>query len=182
MFPHAPIRILAAATTLFFLEGCAPSCGIDVRPALDKPVRLETTRACFSRQGDTYRLLAVVPSRPDLLSLISPDGGTPAYYLELVLHEPSEANQAEARVIIKPHHSVGVFQGVPYNLEWQDSEDRIHVRCRVFLTAVPDKTFAGRRLLQEAHVEITGEFTLDPQTYAKADGEIRVLLKWLDSL
>jgi len=166
---------LGGLLVLFFLAGCAPACRIEVRPPDDSPVFLNTTHTCFSREGDSFRLLAEVPSHADFLSLISPDGGTPAFYFELTLSEAGGKQAAEVRVFIQTHHAVGIFAGTAHAVEWWERGDVVFVRCRVLLMPVPERAFAGESLLYKTDLHIEGEFRLNPKTYERLDTTIRAL-------
>jgi len=150
-------------------------------PPDQEPVILDATQTCFSREGDSFRLLAAVPSRPDSLSLVSPDGGTPAYYIELTLPGPGGGQTAEVRVFIQTHHAVGLFGGTAHAVEWRECGNVILVQCRVLLMPLPDKALAGHALLYGADLGIEGEFRPAPRTYDMLDRKVRSLMSWLDT-
>ena len=170
-----------AGLTMLFVAGCAPPCRMVLRPPDREPVILEVAQTCFSEEGDSFRLLAAVPSRPDSLSLISPDGGTPAYYVELTLPRGGGSQTAEVRVFIQTHHAVGLFGGTAHAVEWRECGNVILVQCRVLLMPLPDKALAGHALLYGADLGIEGEFRPAPRTYDMLDRKVRSLMSWLDT-
>jgi len=176
------MRAQAIMLGFLLVGGCAPNCRITVRPASGEPVVLETRHAYFCRGADSYRLLAVVPSRPDSLSALSPDGGTPAYYLHLTLPRPESQERPEAQVIIRTHHAAGIFRGIPDAIESAERGARTAVRCNVLLERVPGRAFAGRALLDGACLQVLGEFHLDSQAYARRIAEIEALERWFARL
>jgi hypothetical protein len=123
-----------------------------------------------------------VSSRPDLLSLLSPDGGTPEYYFELTLSGPGREQTAEVRVFIKTHHAAGLFRGTAHVIESRERGNVIYVRCRLIVKPVPDKAFAGHRLLDGAELHIDGEFPFNPKTYDRLNTEMQALMKWFDEV
>jgi hypothetical protein len=100
----------------------------------------------------------------------------------LTLSGPGREQAAEVRVFIKPHHAAGLFAGTAHVIESRERGNVIYVRCRVLLKAVPDKAFAGHRLLDGADLYIDGEFCFNPKTYDRLNTEMQALMKWFDEL